>query len=86
MSMADDYDVWIPDDPEDGTEVEYILKRIERETDKAYYVRVEGYEYDELFWVPKSQITISQDALYVPEWLASRLEIILDTHDDKKGE
>jgi len=62
---------------EDGM---YVLKKkIELETEKAYRVRVEGMEHDELFWVPKSQVQIHGTDLIVPGWLNSRLDIQLDS-------
>ena len=67
------------DEPED---VVYHLKRIEFETAKAYRVRVEGRDFDELFWIPKSQAVIQGQNLIVPAWLDARLDIQVDDKGD----
>jgi hypothetical protein len=46
--------------------LEFELEELLKETDKAYLVRIEGEE----MWLPKSQVDVEDDIVYISEWLA----------------
>ena len=51
------------------TVTRYIEKVIVRETEKAVLVSIYSCDGPGQVWLPKSQVTIEEDRIEVPQWL-----------------
>jgi hypothetical protein len=51
--------------------LEFDLEELVKETDKAWLVKIEGEE----MWLPKSQVEIEDEIVFIPEWLAKEKDL-----------
>lgn len=51
--------------------LEFELEKLVKETDKAWLVCIEGEE----MWLPKSQVEIEDEIVFIPEWLAKEKDL-----------
>ena len=42
------------------------FEKISKETEKAFMVK---FDQENVIWLPKSQIRVIEDVIYVPQWL-----------------